>query len=231
LSGFFSKDAILGVAYANDKLLFGIGVFVAFLTTFYMFRLFFVVFLGNAKSDLPKHAHESPPVMTWPLIILAVASVVGGFFGIAQFVGGFLEPHVEAEPLFSPLAPFTHAPVAALGGLLALAVGFFLSMSLYARAQNDPLPAKLGTPARWMRDKFYFDELYDTLIKYTQDLLARAVDAIDRWIVGGFIVRGAAGTTDLFGRALRLVQTGNLQNYAFLLAIGVAIVLFFVFVK
>ncbi len=103
-------------------------------------------------------------------------------------------------------------------------------MSLYARAKSDPLPAILGAPARWMRDKFYFDELYAEIIKYTQDLLARFADAFDRWVIAGFVVRGTHGTTEFFGRALRLVQTGNLQNYAFLLALGVAVVLFFVFV-
>lgn len=230
LSGFFSKDSILGVAFDHNKALFAIAVFVAFLTTFYMFRLFFVVFLGNAKSDLPKHAHESPPVMTAPLRILAIASVAGGFFGIAQFIGSQLNPSVEAEPIFAPLAPFVHAPAGAFAGLLALAVGFLLSMSLYRRAKSDPLPGILGAPARWMRDKFYFDELYAEIIKNTQDLLARFIDALDRWIISGLIVRGASGTTDLFGRGLRLVQTGNLQNYAFMLALGVAIVLFFVFV-
>ncbi|MGZ4986949.1 MAG: NADH-quinone oxidoreductase subunit L [Limisphaerales bacterium] len=230
LSGFFSKDGILGVAFDHNKALFAIAVLVAFLTTFYMFRLFFVVFLGNSKSDLPKHAHESPPVMTIPLRILAIASVAGGFFGIAQFVGSQLNPSVEAEPVFAPLAPFIHAPVGAIAGLLALAVGFFIAMSLYARAKSDPLPAMLGAPARWMRDKFYFDELYAEIIKYTQDLLARVADAFDRWVIAGFVVRGTHGTTEFFGRALRLVQTGNLQNYAFLLALGVAVVLFFVFV-
>lgn len=230
LSGFFSKDSILGVAFEHNKALFALGVFVAFLTTFYMFRLFFVVFLGSTKSDLPKHAHESPPVMTIPLRILAIASIAGGFFGIPQFVGSQLNPSVEAEPVFEPLAPFIHAPVGAIAGLLALAIGFFVAMSLYRRAQSDPLPAMLGAPARWMRDKFYFDEVYAVIIKNTQDLLARFVDAFDRWVVSGFVVRGAHGTTEVFGKTLRLLQTGNLQNYAFMLALGVAIVLFFVFV-
>jgi NADH-quinone oxidoreductase subunit L len=230
LSGFFSKDSILAIAYDHNKVLFALAVFVAFLTTFYMFRLFFVVFLGKAKSDLPHHAHESPRVMTVPLAILAIASIAGGFFGIAQYVGAQLNPTVEAEPTFAPLAPFYHAPIGALGGLLALACGFLVARSIYKGASSDPLPAKLGAPARWMRDKFYFDELYAQIIAHTQDLLARFADAFDRWVIASFAVRGASGTTDFIGRALRLLQSGNLQNYAFLLAVGVAIVLFVVFV-
>ncbi len=96
----------------------------AFLTTFYMFRLFFVVFLGKAKSDHVEHAHESPPVMAYPLIVLAVASVVGGFFGIAQFVAPQFSPTAAEGPIFAPLEPFRAAPAAALLGLAAFAVGF-----------------------------------------------------------------------------------------------------------
>src|SRR5207237_402005 len=107
--------------------------------------------------------------------------------------------------------------------------GFFVAMSMYARVQTDPLPAKLGAPARWMRDKFYFDELYAEIIANTQDVFAYFADAFDRWVIAGFMVRGAHGTAEFFGRALRLLQSGNLQNYSFLLALGVAIVLFFVF--
>src|SRR3984885_11955925 len=74
-SGFYSKDGILAAAFGANMGLFALGEFVAFLTTFYMFRLFFVAFLGASKSDLPAHAHESPPLMTMPLVVLAIASV------------------------------------------------------------------------------------------------------------------------------------------------------------
>src|SRR6516164_2772175 len=83
LSGFFSKDSILAQALEqHNYLLFADGVFVAGLTTFYIFRLFFVVFFGKEKSEIASHAHESPAVMTWPLIVLAVFSVIGGVIGI-----------------------------------------------------------------------------------------------------------------------------------------------------
>src|ERR1017187_3251476 len=82
-SGFYSKDSILAQAlHQNNYLLFGVGVSVAALTTFYMFRLFFVAFLGNARTEKAKHAHESPKVMTLPLIVLAVFAIVGGCIGI-----------------------------------------------------------------------------------------------------------------------------------------------------
>jgi len=234
-SGFFSKDAILATALEHGNVaLFVLGVCVAMLTTFYMFRLFFVVFLGKAKSDSSAHAHESPRVMTVPLVVLAVASVLGGFFGISQFVGQQFETGekpLHSESAFDLFAPFAHAPVAALFGIFAVVFGFSLAASLYANAQSDPLPEKLRALGRAMRNKFYFDEIYEEAIALTQDALARFVDAFDRWIIAGLMVRGVHGTTELFGRALRLVQTGNLQTYTFLFAAGIALVIYFVLVK
>ena len=78
-------------------------------------------------------------------------------------------------------------------------------------------------------NRFYFDEFYAWLIDITHENLARLTAGIDRWIVGGFVIRGIQGTTDLFGRALRLLQTGNLQTYAFLFVIGLAALLYFFF--
>ena len=99
---------------------------------------------------------------------------------------------------------------------------------LYKDAQTDPLPSKLGGLATAMREKFYFDELYAKLIAFTQDFAAQVVDVVDRWVVAGFIVRGTQGTTELVGRALRLMQNGNLQTYAFLFAAGIGLVLYIV---
>ncbi len=144
LSGFFSKDSILAAAYNGNITLFAVGILVAFLTTFYMFRLFLVVFLGKAKSDLPAHAHESPKVMTLPLIIWAVASVFGGFFGIFQLIAPqFGKPGPE---IFGPFEPFRAAPAAAWLGLAAFAAGLVLAWNLYGKAESDPLPAQPAVP-------------------------------------------------------------------------------------
>ncbi|MDB6109450.1 MAG: Proton-translocating NADH-quinone oxidoreductase, chain, partial [Pedosphaera sp.] len=85
---------------------------------------------------------------------------------------------------------------------------------------------------RAMRNAFYFDDLYEKiLIPCPQEALAKLADAIDRRIIAGFVVRGSQGTTELVGRALRLLQTGSLQTYAFLLVAGVAVVLYFILVR
>jgi NADH-quinone oxidoreductase subunit L len=230
-SGFFSKDSILATAQAHQQwALFILGVAVAALTAFYMFRLVFVVFYGAAKSDAAGHAHESPPVMVLPLVVLAVLSVVGGVIGIEalyyrHFGSGDANHALSfVAQLFAPIA---HAPVAALLGLLAAGLGFAAAFVLYRKAATDPLPAKLGPVSTWMRNRFYFDELYECTVIRGHDFLAAVAGWFDRWIIAGLAVRGTHGTTELLGRALRLLQTGNLQTYAFLFALGAALLLIF----
>jgi NADH-quinone oxidoreductase subunit L len=228
-SGFYSKDSILAQAAEHSLPLFVLAAAVAALTTFYMFRLVFVAFLGTPKSEAAGHAHESPPVMVWPLRLLAVFSVIGGLIGIEQLYGRqFRAQQVEQHVSFvgELFAPLIHAPFAAVTGLLAMLFGFAAAYALYAKASKDPLPEKLGALSRAMCNRFYFDELYQATVIRLHDSLAVVADWFDRWIIAGFAVRGTHGTTELAGRALRLLQTGNLQTYALLFALGVALVLY-----
>jgi NADH-quinone oxidoreductase subunit L len=241
LSGFFSKDEILAAAATgphHNVGLFLVATLVAVLTSFYMFRLWFVAFGGNARSEAAEHAHESPPVMIWPLRILAGLSIVGGLLGINVF----LARHFEAGPgawsghesarggsiLDQMFAPFAHAPFAALAGLAAFAFGLSFAYRLYGRAQTDPIPAHLRLLSRAMRNRFYFDEIYQFLIAATHEALSKLANWIDEWVIAGLGVRGLHGTVEIIGRALRFAQTGNLQTYAFLFVLGVAVVLFVV---
>jgi NADH-quinone oxidoreductase subunit L len=224
LSGFFSKDAILGAAWEHNKALFAIGILVAVLTTFYMFRLFFVVFLGKPKSDHVEHAHESPPVMAYPLILLAAAAVVGGFLGISQFVTPQFSPVTAEAPIFAPFEPFHAAPAAALLGLGAIALGFASAYFLYAGADFDLLPVKMKAVCHVLRHKFYFDEFYGWVVAVGQDAPAQAINMFDKGIQ--LVVRLTHGTTEWTGRVLRLAQTGNLQTYSLLLAAGAVVALY-----
>jgi NADH-quinone oxidoreductase subunit L len=124
--------------------------------------------------------------------------------------------------------PFQHAPVAVFSGLAAVAVGFLAAYNLYARARQDPLPAKLGALSAALRNRFYFDEFYEAIVIKFHDVVALVADWIDRWLVSGFCIGLVRGGTDFVGRALRLMQTGNLQTYAFLFVLGVALLLYFV---
>jgi NADH-quinone oxidoreductase subunit L len=232
LSGFFSKDAILAQALSRGQYgLFGIGVFVAMLTSFYMFRLWFVVFLGGERSPAAGHAHESAGVITWPLRLLAVMSVVAGVISIEPMLEHFFARGENGHTLSfveQLVYPFQHSWVAAVLGLAAAGIGFIGAYALYAKAAADPLPSRLGGLAVAMRERFYWDEIYEATVIRLHEILACISAWIDRWLIAGLLVRGTHGTTELAARALRLVQTGNLQTYALWFALGVALVLYLV---
>jgi NADH-quinone oxidoreductase subunit L len=231
-SGFYSKDSIIGQALEQkDYLLFAVAVFVAALTTFYMFRLFFVAFLGEARTEKAKHAHESPAVMSLPLVVLAVFAVVGGYIGITNIYASQFTPDAEklsvAQQALEPL----HNIFPMLCGIGAVAAGLIAAFMLYGKTATDPLPAKLGGLATAMKNRFYFDEFYEATFIRAHDFIAAVADWIDRWLIEGFCIGAIRGGTDLSGRALRLMQTGNLQTYTFLFVLGVALLLYFILGK
>jgi NADH-quinone oxidoreductase subunit L len=237
-SGFFSKDSILALAWNSENpilkfTLFPLGVFVAVLTSFYMFRLVFVVFYGSKRTEAAGHAHESPGVIAWPLRILAVLSLIGGVIGIEQLYEHWFE-HAEAAAhasFFDQLiAPFVHAPLAALSGFTALVIGFFAAYSLYAKADKDPLPEKLGALSRAMRNRFYVDEFYEATVIRAHNMLAAIAGGLD-WILENGVIGLIRGGTGFSAVLLRQLQSGNLQTYTFLFALGVAVVLLLVLGK
>jgi NADH-quinone oxidoreductase subunit L len=223
LSGFYSKDAILAVAWAHSKTLFAVGVLAAFLTTFYMFRLVFVVFFGKAKTHLEEHPHKSR-LIAYPLVVLAVASVVGGFLGIRQFINPQFLPTAALAPIFAPFEPFEMAPLAAALGLAAFALGLGAAYVCYAGKESDPLPGAIPGISNILRHKFYFDEFYAEVVDLFHDIPARAANFCDKLLK--LVVRAAHGTVEWTGRILRLIQTGSLQTYTLLMAAGAALALY-----
>ena len=230
-SGFYSKDAILLLAdpsKGGHVLFFVIGVMVAFLTPFYMTRLLLVAFHGSARTESARQAKESPSVMTTPLWILAFLALFAGWLGIdgilAPFFGAEVHYHSLGEAIVGPLKE----PVAGLAGTGIALLGVYLSWTIYAKAESDPLPERLGplrVAASWARDRFYFDQIYKCTFVAIHDAIATVADWFDRWIISGLVVRGTHGTTELVGRVLRMLQTGNLQTYAFLSMFAAAAIL------
>jgi NADH-quinone oxidoreductase subunit L len=208
-SGFFSKDAILALAYERNTAIFSVALFTAFLTAFYVMRLLVIVFFGNPRSDSARAGRESPPVMTVPLMVLAFLVTLGGF---AFFAGNFLTLPVEKEVAI--LVPAL--------AIVALIVGSGLAIALYRNRTIEPV--KDLEP---LRHKFYFDEFYNWLIYWTQELLARVSAFFDRWIVDAGAVGGSSRGTWGIGALLRLVQVGNLQGYVFLFGLGVVAIVYF----
>jgi NADH-quinone oxidoreductase subunit L len=231
-SGFYSKDSILSQAWEQKNyILFAVAAAVAGMTTFYMFRLFYVAFVGKPRTETAKHAHESPKVMTLPLLVLALFAVIGGVIGIAEIYGAQFAGETISQSLGARILEPLRAPIPMITGLALVALGWYKARAFYLNTETDPLPAKLGWLATWMKNKFYFDEFYEATFIRAHDFIAAVADWFDRWIVEGACIGAIRGGTDLTGRALRLVQTGNLQTYAFLFVLGVALVLYFVLGK
>ena len=164
--------------------------------------------------------------MTGPLMVLSVLAVVGGFIGITTVYNSQFAPDAEKLTVVQQLLEPLKNIVPMLLGIGAVAVGLFCAYTLYGKAATDPLPAKLGALATAMKNRFYFDEIYEATFIRLHDALAALADWIDRWLVEGFAIGFIRGGTDLSGRSLRLLQTGNLQTYAFLFTLGVALVLY-----
>jgi NADH-quinone oxidoreductase subunit L len=207
-SGFFSKDAILALAYEKNRAIFWLGLSTAFLTAFYMLRLVVVVFFGKPRSDKARTGLEAPWVMIGPLIVLAIPAFGAGFTFVART---FVQLPVEKETGWL-------VPGLALSATLA---GAIVAIVLYRNRQTDPLNL---AP---LRQRLYFDEIYSFLIRATQGSLAKLSAFLDRWILDGAAIRGAGATTWGVGSLLRLFQVGNLQAYAFLFGLGIVGLIYF----
>src|SRR5580765_6569984 len=207
-SGFFSKAAILSLAYNRNSSIFLLALLTAFLTAFYMMRLFVVVFFGKPRSPAARTSREAPTSMLVPLVVLAVLALIGGFnFFARHFV---TIPHERDSAQFVPgLA------------LVAMLLGATGAVFLYRGREFDPFSFTV------LRKKFYFDEFYQALINSTQEFLARIAAFIDRWIIDATAVRGSSGATWGFGALLRLMQVGNLQAYAFIFGLGIVWIIYF----
>jgi len=207
-SGFFSKDAILALAYQHNASIFVVGLTTALLTAFYVSRAVVVVFFRKPRSDFARAATESPRVMTGPLIVLAILALIGGWPVFAQ--NFLIVPHEKETVLTVPVL-----------AMLALISGAGLAVWLYRNRDHDPLHVDL------IRKRLYIDEFYEWLINVTQEFLARVAAFIDRWIIDAGAVRGASGGTFGLGALLRLFQVGNLQAYAFLFGLGIVLLIYF----
>jgi len=241
LSGFFSKDEILWETFASGHtFLFIIGLITAFMTAFYVFRLFNLTFEGNPRYPSHIHPHESPKVMTIPLVVLAVLSAVGGFIGIpVVFVGehgnlfaNWLKPVYEpAETYILHVSLYSHSTEILLM-ILSVAVGVTgILLARHFYLQNI-------TPIDWMIsrfkrlytllfNKYYVDEIYDFLIvtpivKVSEKFLWKFNDTM---IIDGFI-NGTAEMIDEISKVIRKVQTGIAQFYALIMIFGITLIIF-----
>ncbi len=231
-AGFFSKDAILYAAYlqgTGGKILWFVGVVTALLTSLYMFRLWYMTFLGQPRGEAAHH-HATPNSMLVPMIILGALSLCGGWIGIERF-GGFLAPATGAMPTASGSARL-ELILSIVAVLLALE-GWLIIDKYYRRKPERPaqLAAALPGGYRLLANKYYVDELYGAIV--VKPLLVLSKYFLD-WIVDVMILGGAAwllaGTATFAGAILQRWQSGNLRSYAAWLAAAAAALLLFLLI-
>jgi NADH-quinone oxidoreductase subunit L len=230
-SGFFSKDEILAAAFFKGRyVIYALGLLGAALTAFYMTRLVVLTFFGASRvdPDVAPHVHESPPVMTGPLWILAVLAAGAGVWGIpwgeaGNWIGHFLAPVLGREAPHHGAAVYALMAVSVLAALGGIAVAGWM----YAGGRADL--AKVGVPQnavhRVLLNKYYVDELYDAAIVQPLARLCRwcATVVDQRWIDG--LVNGVGAVCLQAAGSLRRLQTGFVMNYALSMLIGVAALL------
>jgi NADH-quinone oxidoreductase subunit L len=236
-AGFFSKETIIGLAFEQgDYGLWAITLFTAGLTAFYMLRAFILAFGGKGGSfgglwggpyRGEGEPQESPLTVTIPLVLLAIASIVAGYW--TGFFG-YVKPGAKSIDVLGLLTD----PLALLGVLVAL-IGFAWAYTLYSRVGLERVKevveryAVLRFLHRVTLRKFYFDELYDLLVRYVVLGISHVEQAFDTYIVDG-LVNGVAGAVMEFGRGLRHVETGKVQTYMVGFFGGVAVLAVLVFV-
>ena len=223
LSGFFSKDGILAAAadsHHGNPVLFGIGILAAVLTTLYMGRLVLVAFHGAHRSEQASHAKESPSVMTVPLWILLVPTLVAGFFPVEHMINQTLGLHHAGG--------HAAAPLAMAFSVLALMIGGSVAWSHYAEAGTDPLTQRFSGLSTLLRNRLWMDEIFSGMIAITHEAVSKLAGWVDQKILRGAIMGLFQHGVDIIGRGLRLVQSGSLQTYAFLFVVGVALVIYIV---
>lgn len=210
-SGFWSKEEILSAAWHHNKALFWIAVFVAFLTAFYMTRLFVVAFLGKTRSENADHAHEVGPLMFVPLVLLAGMALCSANFSIDTMLNAYRPEKHKHDAIIL---------VASVGTLVA---GLLAGFALYRGRDKDPISVPL------FRNRFGIDGIYDNfIVRYFQDAFAAIVHFFDELLINGLLVGGVTRGAQSIGLLLRRLQSGNLQTYAALLGFGVLLVIYLV---
>ena len=234
-SGFFSKDAILTEAFAQRQyFVWALGLMGAILTAFYMFRLIFLTFFGEERLEehAKKHLHESPRVMTTPLLILAFFSVVAGYIGLPVVFGEKLNWFGQfLEPVIKP-APEAHLVAGTEWGLILISVavallGIYIAYMFYLR--NPQIPHTLVARFPWLYkllyNKYYVDEIYNAF--FVRPLVRGSeivYDNFDLKVIDG-AVNGSGSIANFTGKILSYLQSGIIKDYAWIFLVGVILFL------
>lgn len=235
LSGFFSKDEILASLFFRGEgvyyFVWGVATLTAFLTAFYMTRVTYLTFEGKERFPHGTHPHESSPIMTFPLWILAIFAIFAGYLGLPAILGhnwighewlgqvvinnSSIHHHAEASPA-------TEWGLMIFSSVLAI-LSVFIAYSLYKKhdlAGDDIVRKRFGGLYKAMENKFYVDEFYHAvIIKPFMLLGSKVINTFDIKVVDG-LVEGSGTATEAVGGVFRKLQTGIVNNYALVLSFG-----------
>jgi NADH-quinone oxidoreductase subunit L len=221
LAGFWSKEAILGRAFEIGNMpLFALGVLVTFMTTFYMFRVYFSVFTGKPRDqEAYDHAHESPAVMLGPMVLLSFFSIVAGFLGSSAMGHAYYR--------FMGIAPAeSHegGEIVMTLSIAAVAVGLFLAWVIYGKQwiSSETIRRKARAVHTLVWNKYWLDDLYNRIVVDGGLAFSRFMQGVDN--VVDWVVNGVGLTTQGAGQGLRQTQTGLLQNYMLAIVLGIVLI-------
>jgi len=220
-AGFFSKDAILYLAHENNPAVFLILAFTAVLTALYMIRVWRITFLGEARSEAAMHAHENGPVMTGPLVLLAIGAAISGYgFFYTRMLGGAFHGVLASVP--EPEGAAHWAMIAI--GTGAMLVGLLAALAYYRPAPVDPLQARQPVIFSYLTFfKESFDRIYGYYVEKMQQRFALLLGWLEQIFLAGGLIRGGAGLVDLIGIGARALYAGKLNVYVYWFLAGVVL--------
>ncbi|HET8573078.1 MAG TPA: NADH-quinone oxidoreductase subunit L [Edaphocola sp.] len=226
-SGFFSKDEILAAAYAKNPIYYYLGLLGALMTAFYMFRIYFYIFTGKFRGteEQKKHLHESPATMTFPLLVLAVLSIAAGYIGLPKLLAAHNSLHEYLSPVLSDfhIAHLSESTEWLLMGLTGLLVVIMIAW-VYLICKKAQFKENTGL-AKALEDKWYIDEIYQTVFEKPILALGRFFDRIfDRKVVDG-LVNGVGRMVIWSSGRMRLLQNGQVGFYFFGMVIGIVLLM------
>lgn len=245
-AGFYSKDAILEAAFMSESpfghFAFYLGITAAFLTTFYSWRLIFLVFNGKTRADHHTfdHAHESPPSMLIPLLLLAIGAIASGFIGqnilhMISFENNFFANAIYVDPENKILEEIHHTPeliksLPLILGVIAIALAYLLYLA------KPGLPAKIANAFKILYkisfNKWYFDEIYDKLFVQSLKKLGLVLWKFwDNKVIDGFGPNGFVAVCREAAGKVSKIQTGYVYHYALAISLGVVGALFYLIAK
>ena len=256
-AGFFSKDEILWEAFKDNKILWIIGDVAAFMTAFYMFRAVFMTFHGKSRMEpeVDHHVHESPPVMTNPLIALAFLSTVGGLVGIPimkgwnkfhEFLGPVLGGH-DAHVAEKSMTAVAHAAEVASHGekavthstgleliMMEISVGIGVAgiiAAYYFYVKRPELPGRIAQRFKGIYNllcnKYYVDEIYSAYVVTPVNIISTFFwKVFDEKLIDGAVVNGSAWLVQRISGGLKRLQTGYVQHYALSILVGLLFVFY-----